>query len=71
MIISYATVAGIALICYGIYKWGTSNNDYFEKRNIKFLKPFFLLGSVGGFFAGRYTLNEFIANAYNSFPSEK
>lgn len=71
MIDSYVIVAGIALFCYGIYKWGTSNEDYFAKRNIKFLKPYFIIGNFGGFFAGRYTLNGFASYVYNSFPSEK
>lgn len=71
MIDSYLIVAGIALIGYGFYKWGTSNNDYFAKRNIKFIKPYFLVGSVGGFFIGKYSLNEFVTYTYNSFPTEK
>lgn len=71
MVDSYVIVAGIALICYGFYKWGTSNNDYFAKRNLKSLKPYFLVGNVGGFFAGRYSLNDFVQYTYNAFPSEK
>lgn len=35
---------GISLILYGIYKWITLNNDYFEKRGIQHMKPTFALG---------------------------
>lgn len=35
---------GIALILYGIYKWLTLYNGYFEKRGIPHLKPIVGLG---------------------------
>lgn len=36
---------GISLILYGIYKWMTINNDYFEKRGIQHIKPTIALGN--------------------------
>lgn len=62
--------AAISLFVYAFYKWATVNNDYFKKRNIKHLKPNFLVGSTGGLFLSRYTAPEFSKKLYNSFPDE-
>lgn len=61
----------LALIAYGIYKWATLNNDYFAKRNIIHLKPYFLVGNTGGLFMKQYRPNEFFQKLYNTFPMEK
>lgn len=62
---------GIALIAYGIYKWITLNDDYFENKNVVYLRPTFLLGNTGRFFMKQVRTNEFYQNLYNSFPNEK
>lgn len=62
---------GIGLIGYGVFKWGTLNNDYFAKRGLNYLKPYFMVGNMGGFFLGKYSMNEFVLSLYNSFPAEK
>lgn len=67
----YVLLLGIGLIGYGVYKWGTLNSDYFAKRGLKFLKPYFLFGNMGGFFLGKYSVNEFVMTLYNNFPAEK
>lgn len=61
---------GLALFAYAFYKWATIQNDFFQKRNVKFLKPKFLIGNTGGMFSNQYTATEFAHMLYNSFPSE-
>lgn len=61
----------LALIAYGIYKWATSNDDYFTKLKIAHLKPKVLLGNTGAFFMSQYRPNEFFEYLYKSFPNEK
>lgn len=64
-------LSSLAVITYGIYKWATMNDDYFVKRNIAHLKPFFLVGNTGGLYMSRYRPNEFYLNLFNTFPKEK
>lgn len=64
--------SGISLFLYAFYKWATINNDYFEKRGVSYLKPYFLVGNSGGFFILRnQTVIEFINNLYRSNPGYK
>lgn len=67
----FVIVAGIAMVCYGFYKWAISNNDYFAKRNLKNIPPYFLVGNFGGLFLGKVSIVEFVHTIYNSFPTEK
>lgn len=60
----------IPLILYAFYKWATFYNDYFEQKNLKFIKPRFLVGSTGGIIANKYTAAEFAEKMYNTFPDE-
>lgn len=62
--------AAIILLSYAFYKWATFNNDFFERQNIKYLKPRFLIGSIGDTFSGKYTAVEFAQKMYNAFPDE-
>lgn len=62
---------GIGLIAYGVFKWGTLNDDYFVKRRLQYLKPFFVVGNMYKLFIGKYSMNEYITNMYNNFPTEK
>lgn len=62
---------GIGLILYAIYKWGTLTFDYWKLRNIKFLKPTFLIGNSGAIFRGKYSMMEYANLLYNKFPDEK
>lgn len=59
-----------SLIAYAFYKWMTINHDFFEKRNIKHLKPKFLVGNSGGILLNKYTAPEFSLKLYQSFPDE-
>lgn len=56
---------------YVLYKWATKNREYFAKRNLKHLKPRFLIGNTTGLFLKRYTPENFIDQLYYSFPKEK
>lgn len=58
------------LIGYAFYKWATINNDFFEKQNVKYLKPRFLVGNTGGFYFNKYTATEYSLKIYNAFPDE-
>lgn len=62
--------AAIALFAYAFYKWATVNNDFFKKRNLKFIKPKFLVGNTGGFFLNMYTAPEYCDMLYQEFPNE-
>lgn len=63
-------LATIALVSYAFYKWATANNDYFEKRNVKFIKPSFLFGSTSGLFFNKYDATEFSDKFYSVYPGE-
>lgn len=70
MISELLLLVAIFLLSYTFYKWATLNNDFFEWRNIKYLKPKFLIGSTGGAFTATYTAVEFAEKLYNAFPDE-
>lgn len=61
----------IALIAYSFFKWATLNNDFFEKRGVRFLKPTFLLGSTWKFYTQQIDMFQFVNYLYRSFPNEK
>lgn len=60
----------VALFSYAFYKWATFNNDYFKKRNIKYMKPTFLFGSIFDFIVMRLTAVEVGEYFYVGFPDE-
>lgn len=62
---------GIALVLFSFYKWARLNENYWIARNVKSLKPYFLVGNTGGFWLNRYTINDFVIMMYNKFPNEK
>lgn len=63
-------IAAISLLAVAFYKWATLNNDYFAKRNLKYMKPKFLVGNTGGLFFSRYTATEFYQKLYQAFPDD-
>lgn len=65
----YLLVA-ILLILYAFYKWATAKADYFEQRNMKCLKPIFLIGNNWGEYLNKYTAAEFSDKLYQTFPDE-
>lgn len=70
MIGAILLLIGIVLIALAFYKWATLNNDFFERRNIKYVKPTFFIGSTAGVFFKKYTAVEFAQKVYQSFPNE-
>lgn len=63
-------ITAIALFAIAFYKWATQNNDYFARRNLKFMKPTLFFGNTGGFLLNKYTPIEFSQLFYQSFPDE-
>lgn len=63
-------IIAIFLFSLAFYKWATLNNDYFEKRDIKYVKPTFLFGIMGEFLFGRRTIAAFAEGLYRVFPDE-
>ena len=53
-----------ALIIF-IYRWGTKNFDFFEKRNLPADKPVFLLGSGKDIVFGRKSVFNHLCDLYN------
>lgn len=70
MLESLLLLTAISLFSYAFYEWATVNNDFFKKRNVKFIKPTFLFGSSGAFFLNKYDGGEFLEMIYNQFPDE-
>lgn len=68
MLAGFLVFVAISLISFLFYKWATQNNDYFERRNVKYLKPTFLIGNIGGMFIR--TATEFAQTMYQAFPDE-
>lgn len=63
-------IVAVSLISFAFYKWATLNNNYFAKRNLKYIQPYFLVGNTGGFFFNKYTAIEFAQKLYYTFPDE-
>jgi hypothetical protein len=60
-----------SLFVYAFYKWAVVHNGYFLERNVKFIKPWPLLGSSSNFFTQKLSMSELMVKFYNSFASEK
>lgn len=65
----YYTLIGVAA-SYVFYKWATINDKYFADRNLKHLKPKFLVGNTFGLLMNRYAAFDFISSVYSRFPKE-
>lgn len=62
--------AAVCIFSYIFYKWAILNHDYFKKRNLKFMKPHFLVGNTGGMFTNKYTATDFSQMLYRAFPDD-
>ncbi|XP_055381428.1 uncharacterized protein LOC129612011 [Condylostylus longicornis] len=62
---------GIIIIAILIYKWLTSNFNYFEKLGIPYIKPIIIMGSFSGFLFKRESLREEFLRKYNDFKHLK
>lgn len=63
-------LVAFSVFSYAFYKWATLNDDYFEKRNIKHLKPKFLIGNTGEQYVKKATFYSFTEKLYNEFSNE-
>lgn len=63
-------LAGIVSIAYAFYKWSTNNHDYFEKRGIKFSKPFLCFGNTSEILFKKQTAFEMANSVYLEFLDE-
>lgn len=70
MIGELVSCAAILLLSYAFYKWATLHNDYFERRNVKYMKPSFLIGSTGRAFSNKYDAMEYSDYLYKAFPDQ-
>lgn len=70
MLAEILLITAISLLLFALYKWITLNNDFFEIRNMKYMKPRFLFGNTGGLFINKYTAREFMQKLYNAYPNE-
>jgi cytochrome P450 family 9 len=61
----------IIAVAYLFYKWATANNDYFEKREVAFIKPLFLIGSYSNLFVNKMSLSDVVRKWYNQVKDEK
>lgn len=60
----------LILAAYAFYKWTTCNNNYFQKRHIKFKEPTFLIGNSAPLFSNKFSASEYAQVLYNAFPDE-
>lgn len=63
-------LVAVALFSWAFYKWATLNNTHFDRRNVKHMKPNFIVGNTVGMFMNKYTAIEFCDWIYNAFPNE-
>lgn len=71
MINTLLGVTVVGLLLYSFYVWATKNNDYWAKRNVKHLRPHFLVGNVFSLMTGRTDWTKYLPTVYNTFPNEK
>lgn len=57
-------------ISFAFYKWATANDKYFQKRNVKYVEPTFLIGNTGDLFFNRCSAVAYTQKIYNEFPDE-
>lgn len=71
MLAEILAITAISLFFVAFYKWATLNNDYFERRQMKYMKPTLFFGNTGGFLINKYTAMEFSQLLYQAFPNEQ
>lgn len=62
--------AALVFLAYAFYKWATLKNNYFRHRNVKYVKPTFLIGSSATNFSKNMTAPEYAQALYDQFPDE-
>lgn len=69
------TLEWIALLlpiaAYLIYRWSIASYDYFEKRNVPFVKPYPLFGGLWPVFCRKLHPTDATVKGYNMFPERR
>lgn len=60
-----ALIFGVIACLYTAYRYITGNNDYFSKRNVPYIKPTFLFGSVKSLVLRKTSLCDHVKAVYN------
>lgn len=63
-------IIGIALLIFLLYKWVTSNDDYFEKRGIPF-KPAKIFTTVIEMALNKKPITDWLVEWYNELKGHK
>ncbi|KAL9703497.1 hypothetical protein quinque_007015 [Culex quinquefasciatus] len=66
-----ASAVIIASLIFLLYSYIAQKYDFFEERNIPFIKPVFLLGNTAPVLLKRQDLLQNVKEMYNAFPSSK
>lgn len=59
------------LICYGVFKLGRTNQDYYKGTGLKHLEPRFIVGNSWPLFSKKLSIFDFIKSTYDQFATEK
>lgn len=67
---AFVLPAILVFLAYAFYKWAILKNNYFRNRNVKYVKPTFLIGSSATNFSKSMTAPEYAQALYDAFPNE-
>jgi cytochrome P450 family 9 len=69
--VTVALTSGLIACLYIVYRYITRNNDYFSKRNVPYIKPTFLFGSVKSLVMRKTSLCDHVTTLYNQLDGHK
>uniref|UniRef100_A0A182P2T6 Uncharacterized protein n=1 Tax=Anopheles epiroticus TaxID=199890 RepID=A0A182P2T6_9DIPT len=61
----------LPVVLYLLYRWSTATYDYFEKRNIPYVKPIPFFGQVWSFFSQEKHAVDVASEGYYMFPDTR
>uniref|UniRef100_A0AAG5CVA9 Cytochrome P450 n=1 Tax=Anopheles atroparvus TaxID=41427 RepID=A0AAG5CVA9_ANOAO len=67
MLLLWALIVALFLF----YRWSTATFDYFQKRNVPFVKPFPFFGQVLSFFTQKKHVIDVASEGYHMFPNTR
>uniref|UniRef100_A0A182IZA7 Uncharacterized protein n=1 Tax=Anopheles atroparvus TaxID=41427 RepID=A0A182IZA7_ANOAO len=67
MLLLWALIVALFLF----YRWSTATYDYFQKRNVPFVKPFPFFGQVLSFFTQKKHVIDVASEGYHMFPNTR
>lgn len=71
MISDLLLYCAVSLLLYGIYKWFTKKNDYFEKRGVSFMKPKSIFQIISDLSINQKSMVDFMNVLYTVNPGHK